>query len=181
MRKLFITLLPLVLLVNCKAVAEQQPQEKSVASAQAESDQRATNALFRNTKPGDAYSALEKDGTVKSSFPPGVVVRLNNIIKKSKAAIDQFDQERPKILAAVNAAKASSNEKSADAELNKLAMLHKDAVAAKAELSAEGEMLLKTNQYYDNVIFSGMATFVSKVESELADEQKDMKALLAKK
>ena len=174
MRKIFLTLLPLVLFVNCGAVA-----------AQAVPDKASPDALRDEAKPGDPYSALEKDGTVKSSFPHGVVLRLNAIVTKSKTAIDQFDKERPTIVAAVNAAKARSKspaaKKRAELALLKLNKLHSDAVAAKAELAIEGEMLLKTNQYYDNVIFSGMATFVSKVESELADEQKDMKALLTKK
>ena len=185
MRKLIFTLLPLVLLVNCKAVAEPQQQEKVVTIEQADLANAPTNAEFQNAKPGDPLSPLEKDGTTKSSFPKGVVLRLNAIVTKSKTAIDQFDQERPGIVAAVNAAKAAPREaaaqKKADAALATLATLHKDAVAAKAELTAEGEMLVKTNAYYDNVIFSGMAIFVTKVETELADEQKDMKALLVKK
>lgn len=185
MRKLIFTLLPLVLLVNCKAVAEPQQQETDVTTEQADLVNAPTNAQFQNAKPGDPLSPLEKDGTAKSSFPKGVVLRLNAIVTKSKIAIDQFDKERPGIEAAVNAAKAAPSDaaaqKRAEAALAKLETLHKDAVAAKAELSAEGEMLLKTNAYYDNVIFSGMAIFVTKVASELADEQKDMKALLANK
>ena len=114
MRKLFISLLPLILVVNCEAVAEQLPQQNAASIAQAAPDKAPTDVLRRNAKPGDPYSALEKDGTVKSSFPPGVVLRLNAIVAKSKTAIDQFDKERPKIEAAVNAARARSKSPAAE-------------------------------------------------------------------
>jgi hypothetical protein len=45
-------------------------------------------------------------------------------------------------------------------------------------LSAEGKKLVDSKQYYDQVVFSGMATFVTRVEDEFADDLKAMSAKL---
>jgi hypothetical protein len=122
-----------------------------------------TNAETVTVKPGDAKSPLEKDGTAKSSFPPGVVLRLNAIMTRSKNVIDQFDKIRPGLAQA---------KKSGAGDLTELKRLYEEAKSAKADLGIEGKKLLESGQYYDNVIFSGMTMFAEKVENELDEEIK---------
>jgi hypothetical protein len=143
-------IIALALLTSCKAASE-MPKTAP------------TNAEIQAAKPGDALSPLEKDGTPKSSFPEGVVVRLNAIMTRSKATIDQFDKIRPGLEQA---------SKSGTADLTELKKLYEEAKLAKADLNAEGQKLLNSRQYYDVVIFSGMANFAEKVEKELSDEIK---------
>ena len=50
MRKIFLTLLPLVLFVNCEAVAEQLPQQNAAKPAQVESDKTSPDALRDEAK-----------------------------------------------------------------------------------------------------------------------------------
>jgi hypothetical protein len=126
-----------------------------------------TNAETSAVKPGDALSPLEKDGTAKSSFPPGVVLRLNAIMTRSKNVIDRFDKIRPGL---EQASKAGTP------DLTELKRLHEEAKSAKADLGSEGKKLVDSGQYYDTVIFSGMALFAEKVEKELADEIKLLSA-----
>jgi hypothetical protein len=126
-----------------------------------------TNAETVMVKPGDTKSPLEKDGTAKSSFPPGVVLRLNAIMARSKNVIDQFDKVRGGV------AQAS---KKGPADLTELNRLHEESKSAKSDLASEGKKLLESGQYYDNVIFSGMTMFAENVEKELDDEIKALNA-----
>lgn len=175
MLKLILALLPLALMVNCKA-ANEKAEAQTPPVAQQKKSQTPSNAEFQNQEPGDPLSPFEKDGSVKSSFPPGAVLRLNAIVSRSKDAIDRFDKLRPGMQAAIDAAKAApantATMAKAKAAIAELDALHGEAAAAKAALADEGNELLKTGRYYDNVIFSGMSMFVSKVEDELADEKK---------
>jgi hypothetical protein len=126
-----------------------------------------TNAEIQAAKPGEPLSPLEKDSTPKSSFPDGVVLRLNAIMTRSKNAIDRFDKIRPGL---EQASKAGSP------DLTEINTLYAEAKAAKADLDSEGKKLVSSGQYYDTVIFSGMAVFAEKVEKELADEVKLLSA-----
>jgi hypothetical protein len=150
MRLLTHAFLAIALLTSCKAASELPKQSPSNSEDQA-------------TKPGDPLSPLNKDGTAKSPFPNGVVERLNAIMTRSKAAVDQFDKIRPGLQEA---------SKAGPVDLTELKKLHEETKAAKADLNSEGEKLLASQQYYDTVIFSGMAVFAEKVEKELADEIK---------
>ncbi len=126
-----------------------------------------SNAVDQAAKPGDALSPLEKDGTAKSSFPEGFVLRLNAIMVRSKNVIDQFDKIRPALTQA---------SKNGTADLTELKRLHEEAKSAKADLGSEGKKLLDSGQYYDTATFSGMALFATKVEKELAEEVKLLSA-----
>ena len=128
-----------------------------------------TNAETTAVKPGDPLSALDKDGNAKSSFPAGVVVRLNAIMTRSKNTIDTFDKVVPGIR---EASKTGANA----AGMAELEKLYGEAKAANADLIAEGEKLDATGAYYDTVIFAGMKLFADKVEKELADEVKALSA-----
>lgn len=126
-----------------------------------------TEAQMIAAKPGEPLSPVNADGSSKSPFPKGFVVRLNAIMARSKTVIDRFDVLRPAI---EKAGKAST------AELTELKSLHSESIAAKADLAKEGTALIETGQYYDTAIFSGMAIFADKVEKELADEIKLLSA-----
>ena len=154
MRLLIHAFLAIVLLTGCQAVPEPPKALQSNAENQA-------------AKPDDPLSPLEKDGSPKSAFPAGVVERLNAIMTRSKAAIDQFDKIRP------GPEQASKTGKVDLAEITKL---HAEAKAAMTALDAEGKQLLDSRQYYNVLIFSGMAVFAEKVEKELQDEIKALSA-----
>ena len=153
MRILVITAIAVALLsTGCKAASEVAPQ-------------RPSNAVSANTKPGDPLSALDKDGTAKSSFPKGAVERLNAIMIRSKNTIDRFDKAIPAIREANKAGTGAAG-------LAELEKLHSDAKSANADLIAEGKKLDASGQYYDVVIFGGMTLFAGKVEKELEEEIK---------
>jgi hypothetical protein len=145
-----------LLATGCKAASDVTPQ-------------RPSNDASANAKPGDPLSALEKDGTAKSSFPDGVVERLNVIMTRSKNVIDTFDKAVP----GIREANKAGNGAAGLAELEKL---YGEAKSANAELMAEGKKLDASGVYYDVVIFAGMTLFAGKVEKELADETKELSA-----
>ena len=62
--------------------------------------------------------------------------------------------------------------------LDEVRALQVEAIASRKALEAEGQKLVDSKQYYDQVIFSGMATFVTRVEGEFADDLKAMEAAL---
>lgn len=191
MRKLLFLFLPLVLLTNCKAPAESaqaepanpdqyyQPETSGLPGADGKG-----NSKDSKIAPGDPLSPFNADGSVKPQFPKGVIQRLNDIVRSSKDAIDRYDEIRPGLEAVVTKAKAAP----ADAALTKQASegiaevgeLYATAKTAREALSAEGQKLLDSGQYYDQVVFSGMATFVSKVEAELKDDLATMNKALGK-
>jgi hypothetical protein len=154
MRLLIHAFLAIALLTGCQPESE---PPKTLPS----------NAENQAAKPGDPLSPLDKDGSPKSSFPAGTVERLNAIMRRSKAAIDQFDKIRPGLEQA---------SKIGTVDLAELTKLHEEAKAAVTALDAEGKQLLDSRQYYDAVIFSGMALFAEKVEKELQDEIKALSA-----
>lgn len=158
-------LLAFAILADCKAETR-VPQTA----------QRPTNAETAALQPGDPLSPLEKDGSAKSSFGPGVVLRLNAIVAESKDAIDKFDKLIPEIRKAVDAAKgtppSSAARQRAEKAMAQLTQLHEAAKIAKQKLAVEGQALVDSRKYYDGVIFSGMARFVERVEDELASEIK---------
>ena len=154
MRLLIHAFLAIALLTGCQA--EPEPP-KTLPS----------NAEYQAAKPGDPLSPLEKDGSPKSSFPAGVVERLNAIMTRSKAVIDQFDKVRPGLEQA---------SKTGAIDLTELTKLHEEAKAARIALDAEKKQLLDSRQYYNVLIFSGMAVFAEKVEKELQDEIKALSA-----
>jgi hypothetical protein len=157
MRILMTTAIAIALLATgCKAASEVAPP-------------RPSNAASANAKPGDPLSALDKDGSAKSSFPEGVVQRLNAIMTRSKNVIDTFDKVVPGIREASKAGKGSAGK----AELEKL---YGEAKSANTDLIAEGKKLDTSGQYYDIVIFAGMTTFAGKVEKELEEEMKALSA-----
>ncbi len=164
MRLLIHAFLAIVLLTGCMTKSE---PPKTLLSNAAPPKTLPSNAETQAAKPGDPLSPLEKDGSPKSAFPAGAVLRLNAIMTRSKAAIDQFDKIHPGL------EQASKTEAVDLAELTKL---HEEAKAARTALDAEGKQLLDSRQYYDTVIFSGMALFAEKVEKELQDEIKALSA-----
>jgi hypothetical protein len=153
MRILMTTALAIALITTgCKAAGEV-------------GQQRPSNAISANMKPGDPLSALEKDGTAKSSFPKGVVEQLNAIMARSKNVIDRFD----KVIPGIREASKAGNDAAGKAELE---TLYSEAKSANADLIAEGKKLDASGKYYDIVIFGGMTLFAGKVEKELEEEVK---------
>ena len=169
MRLLIIALLATAVLPSCKASVD-LPKTN------------ATNADSSKYPAGHPLSALDKDGTAKSAFDNETVLRLNAIVRRSRDLIDEFDKTVPEIRTSVAAAKGaaagSPQMQKAQAGLAKLGQMYEVTKTDRTELAVEGDKLSKSGKYYDIVIFSGMTTFVTKVEAELSDEIKDLNAKL---
>jgi hypothetical protein len=168
MRILFGAILSIAILSSCKAA----PQAEQIGSA----PPRASSIEQKKAEPGDPMSALDKDGSQKSPFPQETALRLNEIMRRTKAVIDDFDKQIPEIRKALENAKgkaANSPEMvAADEAIAKLNAMHAISKNSLAELDKEGTALKASRQYYSETIFSGMALFATKVEKELDDEIK---------
>jgi hypothetical protein len=187
MRKLIFLVLPLMLAANCSEPAAQtaeanpdkyiEPETSDIVGAQGEG-----NSTLAEAKPGDPLSPFNADGSVKPSFDQETLKRLNGIMYRTKDTIDKYDQVRPGIEKLVAEASAAPNDKAKVAKarkgLDEVRALQADAIASRKALEVEGQKLVDSKQYYDQVIFSGMATFVTRVESEFADDLKAMEAAL---
>ena len=187
MRKLILLLLPMMLAANCSAPAAQtaeanpdkyfEPVTSDIVGATGDG-----NSALKAGKPGDPLSPFNADGSVKRSFPEGVVVRLNAIMVRTEEVIGKYDDIRPGIEQLVADASAAPGDaaKAAKARegLEQVRALQAQAIKAREDLSVEGQQLVDSKQYYDQVIFSGMATFVTRVENEFADDLKAMNAKL---
>jgi hypothetical protein len=183
MRKLMFLLLPIVLSANCSAPAAQtaeanpdkyvEPVTSDIVGATGEG-----NSALKAPKPGDPHSPFNADGSTKPSFETETLLRLNAIMRRTKATIDKYDEVRPGIEELVADAKAAPNDaaKAAKARngLDEVRALQAEVIASRKELSVEGQKLVDSGQYYDQVVFSGMATFVTRVENEFADDLKAM-------
>jgi len=189
MRKLIFLLMPLALVVsNCDSPAAQiaaaEPANPDKFFKPETSDLPGTNgagnAINPDIKPGDPLSPFNADNSLKPQFPKGVLPRLNALMYRTKDVIDKYDEIRPGIERLVAAAKAAPGDTAKMAKANKgiaqIRALQADATVARNALSAEGQKLLDSKQYYDSVVFSGMAIFASRVETEFADELKAMSA-----
>ncbi len=187
MRKLTFLLLPIMLAANCSAPAAQtaeanpdkyfEPVTSEIVGATGDG-----NSALKAAKPGDPFSPFNADGSVKRSFPEGVVVRLNATMVRTEEAIGKYDDIRPGIEQLVADASAAPGDtaKAAKARegLEQVRALQAEAIASRKELEVEGQKLVDGKQYYDQVVFSGMAMFVTRVENEFADDLKAMNASL---
>jgi cobalamin biosynthesis protein CobT len=166
MRILLGAILSVAMLSSCKAA----PPAEQIGAA----PPRASSIEQKKAEPGDPMSALDKDGSLKSPFSQEVALRLNEIMRRTKAVIDDFDKQVPQIRQAVENAKGkavgSPEMAAADEAISKLNAMHMISKNSLAELDKEGAALKATKQYYSETIFSGMAMFATKVEKELADE-----------
>lgn len=187
MRKLIFLLLPMLLAANCGSPAAQtaeanpdkyfEPATSDMVGATGDG-----NSALKAAEPGDPLSPFNADGTIKPSFETATLLRLNAIMRRAKSTIDKYDKIRPGIekLVADAAAAPGDAAKAAKARegLDQVRALQTEAIAARKDLAAEGQKLVDSKQYYDQVIFSGMATFATRVEDEFADDLKEMSAKL---
>lgn len=183
MRKLIFLLLPLLLAANCSEPAAQtaepnpdkyfEPETSDIVGAVG-----GGNSALNAPAPGDPLSPFNADGSAKRSFEPETLMRLNAIMRRTKATIDEYDQVRPGIEKIVGEAIAAPDDASKKAKaakaLDDVLALQADALAARKDLEVEGQKLVDSGQYYDQVVFSGMATFVTRVETEFAEDVKAM-------
>jgi hypothetical protein len=183
MRKLIFLVLPLMLAANCSEPAAQtaeanpdkfiEPETSDVVGAQGEG-----NSALNAAKPGDPMSPFNADGSIKPSFEVETLKRLNAIMFRTKETIDKYDAVRPGIEKLVADAKAAPGDSAKVAKarkgLDEVRALQAEAIAARKDLEVEGQKLVDSKKWYDQVVFSGMATFVTRVESEFADDLKAM-------
>lgn len=187
MRKLIILLLPLAFVSSCNAPTAEtaeanpdkffEPKTSNMVGATGKG-----NSKNSQIKPGDPMSPFNADNSLKSQFPGDTLLRLNTIVRESKAVIDEYDEIRPAVEKLVADAQAAPGDAAKMAKarkgLDQIRALQAEAIAARNNLAAEGQKLVDSKQYYDQVVFSGMATFVTKVEDEFADDMKAMSAKL---
>lgn len=185
MRKLIFLLLPMMLAANCSAPAAQtaevnpdkyvEPETSDIVGATGSG-----NSNLNAAKPGDPLSPFNADGSTKPIFEPETLLRLNAIMRRAKGTIDKYDEVRPGIEKLVAEAKATPSNDVLTARarkgLDEIRALQSDAIAARKDLTIEGQKLVDSKQYYDQVVFSGMATFVTRVENEFSDDLKAMSA-----
>ena len=183
MRLSIIIPITLALLVGCKAASEVMPQSANPAEAEKKATEVQTKIL--RAKPGDSMSQFTKDGIVKPYFPNGGLVGLNAIVKQAYDAIERYDDQRKTIKEAVASAKGTAPDspamqkaKAAIAEVEKLHSITRDS---KAKITAEGEKLVNSEQYYNTEIFGGMTIFIDRVETELGEEVTNLTAALKAK
>lgn len=183
MRKLIFLALPLMLAANCSEPAAQtaesnpdkyfEPETSDIVGATGEG-----NSALKAPEPGDPLSPFNTDGSVKPSFEKETLIRLNAIMYRTKDTIDKYDEVRPgieKIVAEAEAAPGDAAKAAKAAKgLDEVRALQAEAIAGRKQLEAEGQKLVDSKQYYDQVVFSGMATFVTRVENEFADDLKAM-------
>ena len=180
-----LTLMPiaLVLLIGCKAASETTPQviDPKVAEKMATE----VEAKINNSKPGDAMSPRNKDGSAKPHFPDNGIVGLNAIVKQAYDAIERYDDQRKTIREAVASAKGATPDsptmqkaKAAIAEVEKLHSMTRDS---KAKITTEGAKLVSNQQYYNIEIFGGMTLFIDRVVTELGEEFTNLTAALKAK
>lgn len=185
MRKLIFLLLPMLLSANCGSPAAQtaeanpdkyfEPITSDIVGATGDG-----NSALKAAKPGEPLSPFNADGSTKPPFETETLIRLNAIVSRAKTTIDKYDEVRPGIeqLVAEAAAAPGDAAKAAKARkgLDEVRALQSEAIAARKEMTVEGQKLVDSKQYYDQVIFSGMATFITRVENEFADDLKVMSA-----
>lgn len=169
MRILIGAIITVAMLASCKAAPLADQTDTAIPP-------RATTAAQAKLEPGDPMSPLDKDGSKKSPFTQEVALRLNDIMRRTKAIIDDFDKKIPEIRKAVETAKGkapnSPESLAADQAIANLKTMHSGAKSALVELDKEGAALIASKQYYSEPTFSGMALFATKVEKELNDEIK---------
>jgi hypothetical protein len=190
MHKFAFLLLPLMLLTSCKAPASQttetenpdqyyQPKKSNLPGTDGKGNSKSSKISH-----GDPLSPFNKDGSLKPQFPEGVLPKLNDIVRSSKAAIDKYDEIREGVEQSIEKAKAAPGDKAlaakAAAGVAEVTALHTQAKAAQDSLSVEGQKLLDSAQYYDQVVFSGMAYFVTNVEREFTNDLEKMNKALGK-
>lgn len=187
MRKLIFLALPLMLAANCSEPAAQtaeanpdkfiEPETSDMVGARGEG-----NSALKAAKPGDPMSPFNADGSVKPAFERETLLRLNAIMRRAKDTVDKYDQIRSGIEKLVADAEAAPGDTAKLAKARKgveeVRALQAEAIAARKDLSEEGQKLVDSKQWYDQVVFSGMATFATRVESEFAEDLKKMDAAL---
>ena len=187
MRKLIFLILPLMLVTNCSEPAAQtaeptaeanpdkfiEPEVSDMVGALGEG-----NSALKAAKPGDPMSPFNADGSTKPGFERETLLRLNAIMRRAKATADKYDEIRPGIEQLVADAKAAPGDAAkankAREGLKQIRALQADAIAAREDLVAEGQKLVDSKQWYDQVVFSGMATYATRVESEFEEDLKAM-------
>lgn len=187
MRKLIFLMLPLMFAANCSEPAAQTAEANPDKFVVPETSDMvgatgSGNSALAAAKPGEPLSPFNADGSTKPGFEAETLLRLNAIMRRAKATIDKYDEVRPGIEQLVAASTAAPDDAAKAAKaakgLDQIRALQADAIAARKELAAEGQKLVDSKKYYDQVVFSGMATFVTRVENEFADDLKAMSAKL---
>ncbi len=121
--------------------------------------------------------------TERTPFDRETVVKLNEIVGRSLAAIREYDGSIDEIRAQVEAGAAPNATPAARAAaqtaLASLESLHERASVARDDLSVASTALKASGRYYDPVVLGGMTEFVERVERELKAEKVKLGALLA--
>jgi len=117
-----------------------------------------------------AYHATKALGTpAPEGYQPPLsaeaATKLNAIVKRSIAALDEFDRLTPELATA-----RESNNAARIAEINqRFAELEQQAAAARTDFLAEKEALIARKEYYDKNVVGAMQYYVEQAPGEIAE------------
>jgi hypothetical protein len=125
-------------------------------------------------------SAVLASDQAKPPFSRETVIRLNEIVSRSLAAIRAYDGAIGDIRAAADAAGAEDADaavkKRAAEGLAQVEALYADAAAALSDMRAAVDDLKTGGEDYNDAILAGMVDFVEDVERELGAEKQRLEA-----
>lgn len=126
-----------------------------------------------------AFVELGLDG-FSSPFSRGTVIKLNEIVARSLAIIQEYDGSIGRIRVSADAA-GTSREKRAEAMkgLAQLKRLSSNAKSARDDMGAAEAALKSSGEKYNDAILAGMIAFVVKVDDELRTAADEIDAKLS--
>lgn len=110
----------------------------------------------------------------RSPFEGDRVIKLNEIVARSLAVIQEFDRKAAGFRAAADGVAGSrdaANSKAAAEAFAELSKLYDQAKAAQDDMVAAEAELRSSGEYFDQAIFGGMTRFVADVEREVGRER----------
>lgn len=117
-------------------------------------------------------------GDVRSPFTRETVIRLNAIVARSLAAIDEYDANIKSIRASIDASVGASatveDRSAAEAGVKKVAALYDQAKLAYDDMRGAENDLKSSGEEYNAAILAGMVGFVVDVENELGRAKNDL-------
>ena len=124
--------------------------------------------------PNEKFVELQPD-QLSSPFTKPTVLKLNAIVRRSKAVIDEFDHSIPAIRKAVSAGAAKSASATTKAhartEFARVVAMRQQAAVASADMKKAEHIVRTSGEKFNDTILSAMVQFVMDVDHELANEK----------
>lgn len=123
---------------------------------------------------------LPKD--FRPAFTKETVVKLNAIVKRAYAVINEFDATTRSLQSSLTQTNSGPEQVSAITKKHTALVdaLNQRAKAALSDMDKAVETLKASNEYYNPAVLSGMRTFVQKVHDEVSAESTAFTQLMTK-